>query len=228
MSAGMQLTAEPESVVKLMRSRRHTDDADSEVFLVVSVALLRFTETRSPHATHDHYAKGYYHQDLGALYFSDLPLWCFCCSCFCCLFRQTTVHEGSSGSSRRSNSMAETQSSWEASSSVGHTLLIQSFNTRPLASFSFCCGCESPPLPLDFAIRFACLGLWAVRGVFSAKGPDSSTGGVPVVYCPDDDHMEEEVQLKVQVEEEEETGETHGEEQGKEQRFKERSTAQRG
>ena len=35
-----------------------------------------------------------------------------------------------------------------------------------------------------------------VRGVFLAKGPDSSVGGVPVVCCPDDDHMEEEVQLK--------------------------------
>ena len=48
-----------------------------------------------------------------------------------------------------------------------------------------------------------------MRGVFSAKGPDSSFGGVPVVYCPDDDHMEEEVQLRVQVEEEE-IRETHG------------------
>ena len=67
-----------------------------------------------------------------------------------------------------------------------------------------------------------------VRGVFSAKGPDSSFGGVPVVNCPDDDHTEEEVQLKVQVEDEEEIGETHGEEQGKEQRVKERPTAQRG
>ena len=67
-----------------------------------------------------------------------------------------------------------------------------------------------------------------MRGVFSAKGPDSSFGGVPVVYCPDDDHMEEEVQLKIQVEEEGEIGETHGEEQGKEQRVKERTTAQRG
>ena len=35
-----------------------------------------------------------------------------------------------------------------------------------------------------------------VRGVFSTKGPDSSVGGVPVVFCPDDDRMEEEVQLK--------------------------------
>ena len=66
-----------------------------------------------------------------------------------------------------------------------------------------------------------------VRGVFSVKGPDSSVGGVPVVFCPDDDHMKEEVQLKVQVEEEE-TGETHGKEQGEEQRVKERTTAQRG
>ena len=39
------------------------------------------------------------------------------------------------------------------------------------------------------------------RGV-SPKGPDSSVGGVPVVCCPDDGHMEEEVQLQVQVEEE--------------------------
>ena len=38
-----------------------------------------------------------------------------------------------------------------------------------------------------------------------AKGPDSSFGGVPVGYCPDEVHMEEEgVQVKVQVEEEEE------------------------
>ena len=65
-----------------------------------------------------------------------------------------------------------------------------------------------------------------MRGVFSAKGPDFSVGGVPVVSCPDDDHMEEEVQLKVQVEEE--TGETHGKEQGEEQIVKERTTAQRG
>ena len=61
-----------------------------------------------------------------------------------------------------------------------------------------------------------------------AKGPDSSVGGVPVVYCPDDGHMEEEVQLKVQVEEEEEIGETHGKAQGEEQKVKEQTTAQRG
>ena len=42
-----------------------------------------------------------------------------------------------------------------------------------------------------------------MRGAFSAKGPDSSVSGVPVGYCPDDVHMEEEVQVKVQVEEEE-------------------------
>ena len=66
-----------------------------------------------------------------------------------------------------------------------------------------------------------------MRGVFSAKGPDSSVGGVPVVYCPDDGHVEEEVQLKVQVEEER-IGETRGKEQGEEQRVKERTTAQRG
>ena len=66
-----------------------------------------------------------------------------------------------------------------------------------------------------------------VRGVFSAKGPDSSVGGVPVVNCPDVGHMEGEVQVSVQVEEEG-IGETHGKEQGEEQRVKERTTAQRG
>ena len=43
--------------------------------------------------------------------------------------------------------------------------------------------------------------------------PDSSVGGVPVVHCLGDDHMEEEVQVIVQVEvEKEEQGieETHG------------------
>ena len=55
-----------------------------------------------------------------------------------------------------------------------------------------------------------------VRGAFSAKLPDSSVGGVPVGYCPDEVHMEEEgVQVKVQAEEEEK-GETHGKEQGEE------------
>ena len=69
---------------------------------------------------------------------------------------------------------------------------------------------------------------WAdVRGVFSAKGPDSSCGGVPVVYFPEDAHIQEEVQLRVQLEEEE-MGETHGKEQDEEQRVKERTTAQRG
>ena len=66
-----------------------------------------------------------------------------------------------------------------------------------------------------------------MRGVFSAKVPDSSFGGVPVVTCPDDDHMEEEVQLSVQVEEGG-IGETHGKEQSEEQRVNERTTAQRG
>ena len=65
-----------------------------------------------------------------------------------------------------------------------------------------------------------------MRGVFSAKGPDSSVGGVSVVYCPDDGHTEEEVQLEVQVEEEE-IGETHGKEQGEEQRVKEQTTLRR-
>ena len=54
----------------------------------------------------------------------------------------------------------------------------------------------------------------SVRGVFSAKGPDASVGGMPVENCPDDDHMEEEVQLCVQVAEEG-IGETLGKEQGK-------------
>ena len=67
--------------------------------------------------------------------------------------------------------------------------------------------------------------------VFSTKAPDSSVGGVPAIYCPEDDHMEEEVQLRVKVEEEREEqgiGETHGDEQSEEQRVKERTTAQRG
>ena len=56
-----------------------------------------------------------------------------------------------------------------------------------------------------------------MRGVLLlANGPDSSFGGVPVGYFPDEVHMEEEeIQVKVQVEEEE-TGETHGKEQGEE------------
>ena len=45
--------------------------------------------------------------------------------------------------------------------------------------------------------------------ILSAKGPDSSVGGVTVGNCPDVDHMEEEVQVSVQVEEEG-IGETHG------------------
>ena len=63
-----------------------------------------------------------------------------------------------------------------------------------------------------------------MRGVNSAKEPESSVGGVPVVNCPDVDHMEEEVQVSVQVEverEEQGIGETHGKEQGEEQRVKE-------
>ena len=70
-----------------------------------------------------------------------------------------------------------------------------------------------------------------MRGVFSAKGPDSSFGGVPVGNCLGDDHTEEEVPVRVQVEverEEQGIGETHGKEQGEEQRVKERTTAQRG
>ena len=75
------------------------------------------------------------------------------------------------------------------------------------------------------------LGLMPCERVNSAKGPDSSFGGVPVVNCLDVDHMEEEVQVRVQVEverEEQGTGATHGKEQGEEQRVKEQTTAQRG
>ena len=60
-----------------------------------------------------------------------------------------------------------------------------------------------------------------MRGVNSARGPDSSFGGVPVVNCLGVVHMEEEVQDRVQVEverEEQGIGETHGKEQGEEQR----------
>ena len=60
-----------------------------------------------------------------------------------------------------------------------------------------------------------------VGGVNSAKGPDSSVGGLPVCNCVDVDHMEEEVQDRVQVEverEEQKKGETHGKEEGEEQR----------
>ena len=45
--------------------------------------------------------------------------------------------------------------------------------------------------------------------------------------CPDDGHMDEEVQLKVQVEEEK-IGETHVKEHSEEQRVKVQTTAQRG
>ena len=54
-----------------------------------------------------------------------------------------------------------------------------------------------------------------MRGVLLAKGLDSSFGGVPVGYCPDEVHMEEEG-VQVQVQAEEEIGETHGREQGEE------------
>ena len=70
-----------------------------------------------------------------------------------------------------------------------------------------------------------------MRGVNSAKGQDSSVGGLPVVSCLGDDHIEEEVQVKVQVEvarEEQVIGETHGKEQGEEQRAKEQSDARHG
>ena len=70
-----------------------------------------------------------------------------------------------------------------------------------------------------------------MRGVFSAKGPDSSVGEVPVANCPDVDHMEEEVQVRVQVEverEEQRIGETHEKEHGEEQRVKQYSNARHG
>ena len=58
-----------------------------------------------------------------------------------------------------------------------------------------------------------------MRGELSAKGPDSSVGGVPVGSCLGEVHMEEErVEVKVQTEEEEEKGKTHGREQGEEKR----------
>ena len=38
--------------------------------------------------------------------------------------------------------------------------------------------------------------LWNCERAFSARRPDSSVGGVPVGCCPDDVHMEEEVQIK--------------------------------
>ena len=62
-------------------------------------------------------------------------------------------------------------------------------------------------------------------GVLLANGPDSSVGGVPVGYCTEEVHMEEEkVQVKVQVEE----GETHGREQGEEQGENKQSSRTRG
>ena len=66
-----------------------------------------------------------------------------------------------------------------------------------------------------------------MRGAFSTKTPDSSVGGVPVGYCPDDVHMEEEVQHKVLVEEEE-TRETHGKEQSEEQGWNKQSSPTHG
>ena len=64
-------------------------------------------------------------------------------------------------------------------------------------------------------------GLITCERVNSAKGPDSSVGGVPVGNCLDVDHMEEEVRVRIQVQvgrEEQGIGETHGKEQGEEQR----------
>ena len=65
-----------------------------------------------------------------------------------------------------------------------------------------------------------------MRGVNSAREPDSSVGGVPVVNFLGVDHMEEEVQDRVQVEvgrDEQGVEETHGKEQGQEQRENRRS-----
>ena len=70
-----------------------------------------------------------------------------------------------------------------------------------------------------------------MRGVNSAKGQDSSVGGVPVVNCLGVVHMEEEVQVSVQVEvekEEQGIGEPHGEGQDEEQRVKEQSNERHG
>ena len=86
---------------------------------------------------------------------------------------------------------------------------------------------DAEVISLDAGFRMdgiSALDLWdsvievfhSVRGTLLAKGPDSSFGGVPVGYCPDEVHIEEEgVQVKVQVEEEE-IGKTHGREQGEE------------
>ena len=54
----------------------------------------------------------------------------------------------------------------------------------------------------DLTKKCCCGMKESFRGVFSARVPDSSVDGVPVGFCPDDGHMEEEVQLRVQVEEE--------------------------
>ena len=70
------------------------------------------------------------------------------------------------------------------------------------------------------------MGACFVRGVNSARGPDSSVGGAPVVNCLGVVHMEEEVQDRVQVEvgrEEQRKGETHGKEQSEEQGENKRS-----
>ena len=63
------------------------------------------------------------------------------------------------------------------------------------------------------------------RGVFGQGARLLIWRSASGFFCPDDGHMEEEVQLKVQVEER--IGETHGKEQGEEQRVKERTIAQR-
>ena len=66
-----------------------------------------------------------------------------------------------------------------------------------------------------------------MRGVSSAKRPDSSFGEGAVVSCLGVVHMEEEVQDRVQVEvgrEEQGVGETRGKEQGEEQRENRRSS----
>ena len=65
-----------------------------------------------------------------------------------------------------------------------------------------------------------------VRGVNSARGPDSSFGEGAGYVCLGVVHVEEEVQDRVQVEverEEQGIGERHGKEQGEEQRENKRS-----
>ena len=109
---------------------------------------------------------------------------------------------------------------WDGRSITKLPLLVQVIRTFATVTISLCVSVNWPQYH-DIVICGA-LSRWSshlgnVRGAFLAKGPDSSVGGVPVGYCPDEVHMEEEeVQVKVQTEEEEEIGETHRKEQGEE------------